>query len=658
MTEFTRDLRLSLRQIIRQPTFALIVVVTIAVAIGANAAVFSLADALIFRPFPLPDIDRLVQLWGTIPKQGVDRDGVSPANLLDWKAQTSSFERLVAYEWWDVNMAGAEQPERVQGTLVSPGFLDALGIQPIQGRTLLADEKDPEARTVVLSHRLWSRQFANDPAILGKTLLLNGELYEVVGIAPAGFDYPWGSVLWAPLHFDPETAAVRDWSYLSVIGRLKEGVSVQDAQGEMQLIAGRLEREHPETNSGKGIRAQALNRAVIDMGTPAFVAVFQSTVLFILLIACVNVANLLLARGSDRKKELSLKLALGAGRFRIIRQLLTENLVLSSIGATLAMPLAWIGIELLRNNLPARIARFVVGWDQIDLDWRVLIFTGGVAILTALVFGLLPALQATRPDLAAALKEGGRGGSDGTDRQRSRSALVVAEVAVTLMLLVASGLSIRGTLRLLEADQGYDPNRLMTMQITLTETKYEDESKRRQFYQDILAGIRELPQVVKADAVNSLPSSGSGSSRNIEIESQPIPHDADRPWVDFRVVTPGYFETMRIPLVAGRSFTEHDREDGLQVAIISDAMREKFWPDTEPIGKRFRTDQEAPWLTIVGVAGDVTHDWFIGRSDATFYQPFLQKPRWGMALVVRTGGEPSRLSRRSIPTSRSTRSAL
>ena len=619
---------------------------TIAVAIGANAAIFSAADALILRPFPLPDINRLAQLWGTIPQQSVDRDGVSAANFMDWKTQANSFERLVAYYWWEVNMTGAEQPERVEGTRVSPDFLETLGIQPFMGRTFLADEKVPDSRTVILSHRLWSSRFALDPEILGKTLLLNGEHYEVVGVAPTGFQYPWGSDLWAPLHFDPEEAERRDWNYLTVVGRMKDGVSVQDAQGEMDLIAARLGREHPETNSGHGVRAQALNRAVIDMGTPAFIGVFQSTVLFVLLIAFVNVANLMLARGADRQKGLSLKLALGASRFRLVRQLLTESLMLAFIGATLAMPLAWIGIELLRINLPARIARFVTGWDQIDLDWRVMVFTGVAAVLTTLLFGLLPALQATRPDLAVALKEGGRGGSDGTDRQRSRNALVIAEVAVTLMLLVASGLTIRGTIRLLEADQGYEPNGLMTMHLTLTEKEYDEDARRLLFYEEVLDGVRALPKVVSVDAVNSLPSHTHGSSRTVEIEGQAVARNADHPWIAFRVITPGYFETMGIPILAGRAFTQHDREDGLQVAIVSKPMSDRFWPNADPIGKRFRntSSEDAPWLAVVGVAGDVTHDWFTGPGESTFYRPLAQKPRWRMALVIRTQGEPTTIT--------------
>ena len=646
MTDLTRDLRYALRQLTHRPTFALIVILTIAVAIGANAAIFSAADALILRPFPLRDIDRLVQLWGTVPRQGEDRAGVSPANFLDWKTQANSFERLVAYYWWEVNMTGSEEPERVQGTQVSPDFLEAFGLQPLMGRTLLADEKSPESRTVILSHRLWSGRFAEDRAILGKTLLLNGQSHEVVGIAPPGFQYPWGSDLWAPLRLDPEDAAEREWNYLTIIGRVNEGVSVEDVQGEMEIVVARLEREHPETNSGHGVRAQALNRAVIDMGTPAFIGVFQATVLFVLLIACVNVANLMLARGADRQKELSLKLALGAGRFRIVRQLLTENLVLAFIGAILSLPLAWIGIDLLRNGMPPRIARFVTGWDQMDLDWRVMLFTGLAAVVTAVLFGLLPALQVTRPDLAVALKEGGRSGSDGSDRQRSRNALVVAEVAVTLMLLVASGLSIRGTIRMLEADQGYEPNGLMTMYLTLTEEEYDEAPRRLQFYEDLLKGVRALPKVVAADAVNALPSSGTGSSRTVELEGQPIARNADRPWIEFRAISPGYFETMRIPILAGRVFKKHDREDGLQVAVVSKPMAERFWPDTDPIGKRFRntTAEDQPWLTVVGVAADVTHDWFTGSGVSTFYRPLAQRTPGRMALVIRTVGEPTAIT--------------
>ena len=454
MSAFLRDLKLGFRSLAASPASTAIVVLTLGLGIGANTAVFSMVDALVLRPFPIPDIDRLVMLWGTVPAQGEDRDRASPADFVDWKEQSTVFERLIALEWWDVNLSGTGEPERLQGTFVSPDFLETLGVEPHLGRMLSADAEEFGARTVVLSYQLFQRRFGGDPAVVGNSVRLDGESYEVVGVAREGFDYPYGSELWAPLWLDAETAARRDVHYLNVIGKLRPGVRREDAQAELDLITARLEKEHPVTNSGRGLRAVALARAVVDEGSPAFLALWQAATVFVLLIACVNVANLLLARGADREKELSLQQALGAKRSRIVRQLLTENLLLSIAGAALAIPFAWAGIDVLRNGLPPEIQRFVVGWREIDLDLRVLGFTAAVTVVTTLVFGLVPALRASRSDLTAALREGGRGGSEGRSRQRGRTLLVAGEVALALMLLVASGLSIRGMLRLANGDHG------------------------------------------------------------------------------------------------------------------------------------------------------------------------------------------------------------
>ncbi len=640
MSEFLRDLKLGLRTLLAAPASTVIVVVTLGLGIGANTAVFSMVDALVLRPFPIPDIDRLVMLWGTVPQQGEDRDRAAPADFLDWKEQSSVFERLVALEWWDVNLSGTGDPERLQGTFVSPDYLETLGVEPHLGRTLSADAEAAGVRTVVLSYQLFQRRFGGDPAIVGTTIRLDGEPYEVVGVAREGFDYPYGSELWAPLWLDAETAARRDVNYLDVIGKLRPGMALSDAQAELDLINDRLQKEYPVTNEGRGVRAVALARAVVDLGAPTFLVVWQATTVFVLLIACVNVANLLLARGADRAKELSLQQALGAKRSRIVRLLLTENLLLSTAGALLAIPLAWVGIHLLRSGLPAEVQRFVVGWREIDLDLRLLTFTAAVTVMTTLVFGLAPALRASRPDLTAALREGGRGGSESRSRQRGRRVLVVGEVAIALMLLVASGLSVRGTLRLANGDHGYEPEGLMTFEISLPERKYDDAEKRRQFFRAMLEGVREAPGVVAADLAIVLPSSGNNYTRAIDVEENRISNVNDRPLAHFRVITPGYFETMRIPMVSGRSLTSADREGTSPVAVVSQKFAERTWPGADPVGRRFRASDDDPWITVVGISGDVLHDWFLQGPQPTYYVSFEQFPRSRMSLAVRTRGEP------------------
>ncbi len=473
---------------------------------------------------------------------------------------------------------------------------------------------------------------------------MNGERYDVVVVAEEGFNFPFGTEIWAPLWFDVETTAVRDSHYLQVIEHLAPEATVEDARAELDLLARRLEQEYPNTNSGRRINTMALGRAVVDIGAPAFLLMWQATSVFVLLIACVNVANLILARGSDREKELALHLALGAGRGHVIRRLLTENMLLALLGALLALPLAGMGVELMRWNMPAHIEKFVVGWDQIDLDWHVLGFTGLVAVATALVFGLIPALQASRPDLTAALREGGRGSSHGRVRQRGRNLLIVFEVAMALTLLVASGLSIQGTMRMADADQGYDPDGLMTMEIALPEGRYDEDEARLQFYRSVLSGVRALPGVVAADAVNILPSTGSNTSRSVEIKGQPVENLSERLTAHYRVATAGHLDTMRIPIVQGRGFGREDRGDAAPVAVVSERFARRSWPGEDPLGRRFRYGTEERWLRVVGVSGDVLHDWFLQEPQPTFYVPMEQAPRLGMFLAIRTLRAPEEVT--------------
>ena len=473
---------------------------------------------------------------------------------------------------------------------------------------------------------------------------MNGERYDVVGVAEEGFNYPFGTEIWAPLWFDVETTAVRDSHYLQLIGHLAPEATVEDARAELDLLARRLEQEYPNTNSGRRINTMALGRAVVDIGAPAFLLMWQATSVFVLLIACVNVANLILARGSDREKELALHLALGAGRGRVIGRLLTENMLLALLGALLrCRSRGWVSSScgricrlISRNSLSAG--------TRSTSTWHVLGFTGLVAVATALVFGLIPALQASRPDLTAALREGGRGSSHGRVRQRGRNVLVVFEVAMALTLLVASGLSIQGTMRMANADQGYDPDGLMTMEIALPESRYEEDEARLQFYRSVLSGVRALPGVVAADAVNILPSTGSNTSRSIEIEGEPVENVSERLTAHYRVATAGHLETMRIPIVQGRGFGSEDRGDTAPVAVVSERFARRSWPGEDPLGRRFRYGTEERWLRVVGVSGDVLHDWFLQEPQPTFYVPMEQAPRLGMFLAIRTLRAPEEVT--------------
>jgi putative ABC transport system permease protein len=424
-----------------------VTVVTLAAGLGASAAMFSVVDALILRSFPIDGIDRLVMVAVTSPGASFEDESVAPADFLDWRAQSKTVDRLVAFEYWDANLVGRDEPERVQGFFVSPGFFEILGRSPALGRSFLDEEETiGHHRQVVLGHGLWLRRFAGDRAIIGQAVLLDGEPYTVIGIAPESFDFPSGAELWAPLAFPPEVARRRDVQYLTVVGQLDEGRTIEDARAELRAIGDRLRQQHPATNGSRGVEVRRLDEGLRDEGSIEFLTVLQASALLVLLIGCANVANLLMAVGAARQRELAVRVALGASRPRLVRQLLLESGVLGVTAAAASLPLTWLGVELIRTSMPANIARFILGWQTIDVDGRVVLFTLALAVTTSMLFGTWPALQASNPQLAGTLKEGGRGTQGGV-RHRVRRALVVGEIALALMLLVAAALNISGSIR-------------------------------------------------------------------------------------------------------------------------------------------------------------------------------------------------------------------
>ena len=639
------DFRLSLRSLVRQPGFSLIVLLTIAVGIAANAVVFSVLDALVLRPIPIPNLERLTALNGALPAQGYDRDQLSPADYVTFAEEATAFDELVADTWWSVNLTGIDRPEQLMGRLVTPGYLEVLGVRPALGRTLAAEREDSSRRAVVLSHRFWTGRFAADPDILGRRLRLNGEEYEVVGVAPQGFSYPQGVDLWAPLELSPEDRADRSFQYINAIGRLAPGKSIDDAKAELALIARRLEEQFPESNQGRTVVVRTLAESVVDIGAPVFLGMWQAATIFVLLIACVNVANLLIARGSGRHRELSLRVALGAARGRIIRLLLAESFLLALAGALIGVPLAYSSLEAIKSSMPFRITRFVHGWNEIGLDGRVFLFTFLVAGLTAVLFGLVPALKASRPNLVSGLRSGTRL-AGGRSEVRGRGLLVSAELAIAMVLLVAAGLSIRGTLRMMYGDQGYRADGVLTAELNLPEEQYASIDSRRQLVREVLDRARALPGVVDVGIANVLPSSGNNNYRSIVVEGAPASPVDELPLAQFRVASEGLLEVLEIPIVEGRSLKASDREDAAPVAVISAAMAQRLWPGETALGKRFRTSEDdgSPWVTVVGVCGDVLHDWFNARRPPTFYLPVAQRPRHGLQLAIRTAGEPASLA--------------
>ena len=641
-----QDLRFALRTLVKQPGLTLIVVVTLALGIGANASVFGLIERMVLDPFPIPNVDRMVMVAEPTPGSIFLKDTVSPADFLDIAAETHTLSAVAAYEWWDVNLSGRDEPERVQGFYVSPSFLRVLGVTPALGRDFLPEEADRgRHQRVILGDGLWHRRFAGDPAVVGRTVLLDREPYTVVGIAPPGFEFPMGSELWAPLSFDAKTAAERGRHYLTVIGRLADGRTLADARAELRVIGARLAHEHPRTNENRAVLAVPLREGLIDEGSPAFLALWQVSAGLVLLIACANVANLLLARGAERHREIAVRLAIGASRWRLVRQLLTENLSLAALAVPPALGVTWFGLRLIRTSMPARIARFVQGWNLIGIDGRVVLFVVAVAVTTAVVFGMVPALQASRPRLNEALREGGRGTTGGRARARLRHALVVGQIALALALLAASGLTVAGTLRFLTGPQGYDPDGVLTLQLSLPDSAYGQPDARRTFATAVLDRLETLPGATGVGLSNILPSSGNNSSRSLILEGAPDDNPDRRPLVDVRAISDGYLRTMRIPVVEGRAFTTADGKDSQMVALVSRSFARQYWPDQDPLGRRLKlTSTDGPWLTVVGVVGDVIQHWFAGRSAAVVYQPYRQAPTGYFGLVLRTGGDPLALA--------------
>jgi putative ABC transport system permease protein len=638
------ETRHAARSILKRPAMSLIVVLTLGLGLGANAAIFGIIDALVLRPFSIPNVDRIVMVAHMREGEVEPQQSVSPADYLDFRAQTDVFEKLAAFDYWDANLVGRDEPERIQGFQVSPGFFDVLGVRPVIGRDFLqSEEAFGNHRRVVLGHGLWQRRFAGDDTIVGKAIQLDGMAYEVVGIAPPGFEFPMGSQIWSPLAFNAEQAVLRKARYLTVVGRLAAGRSLDDANAQVGVVSDRLERQHPDTNKGYAGRVYTLPQGMLDIGLGPVLSMWQASACFVLLIACANVASLLLARGAERHREMAVRLAIGASRWRVMREMLIESLLLALLAVPSALAFAWVSLGLLRGAMPERIVRFVAGWESIDVDGRLAAFTAILAIGTALVFGVVPALQASRPKLAESLKEGGRAASAGSARVRLRRGLVVAEIALALPLLVASGLSAVTVHRFLNGPQGYDPSGVLSMSVVLADQPYVDDESRRRFAMQVVERLRAVSGVTTAAAVNISPGVANNSGRTIEVDGRPNLDPLNLPSVDYRVATASLFDTLKIPIVSGRGFTDGDRQDTQLVAIVSQSMARKYWPNEDPLGRRVRV-ADGPWLTIVGISGDVIHHWFNRRNYPTLYRPFDQAPVGAMSLLVRTTVEPTSLA--------------
>ncbi len=651
MNTLLQDIRFGLRMLLKSPSVSIVATIALALGIGANTAIFSVVNAVLLQPLPFPDPDSLVAVYETHAQRGQQRGSHSYPNFMDLRAQNTVFEHVASYHSADFIMTGRGEPARLQGSVVTADLFPLLGVAPLHGRTFLPDEDKPSetGRVVVLSHGLFQRRFGSDPSIVNQSITLDGRSFTVVGVMPPSFEFPiqndpvelWTSIAGDASGKEPVTAQ-RGAHFLRVIARLKPGVSKQQAQAELTTIAARLEQQYPDTNTNRSLRAESALTALVGDIRPALL-ILLGAVACVLLIACANVANLLLARATSRHKEMAIRSALGASRVRVIRQLLTESVLLSLVGGAVGLLLAVWWSDLLVALGKEDIPRAV----HVGMDWRVLGFTLGVSLLTGLIFGLAPAFHSSKTELVESLKDGGRGTSEGARRNRLRNVLVVTELAIAVILLVGAGLLIQSLWRLQNVNSGLQPENLLTFNVTLPEIKYKSD-KQGQFFIDLKQRLESTPGVASASAILPLPLSGDRFSISFEIEGQPMA-PKDHPSADFFTTGVGYFKTMGIPLIKGRDFDDRDKHGSTPVIIITEAFARQYFPNEDPIGRRIKPgistydNEDSTMREIIGVAGDVRNRDLTTAPLPAYYVPQTQVPFSFMVAVVKTTGEPRSL---------------
>lgn len=649
METLLQDLRFGIRTLIKSPGFAVVALLTLALGIGANSAIFSVVNAILLRPLAYQNPEQLVTINHNYQKISL-KASVSAFGYVHYRDNAKSFESIAALTGWAANMTGDGEPERLTGQTVSANFFQMLGREAAMGRTFAPGEDQAgKNRVLVLSHGFWQRRFGGDPNILSRTLTLNGENYNVVGVMPEGFQFgrELGQIidLWSPIVFTEQQLSSNSITneFLTVIGRLRSGVTQQQAQAEMHTIAASLRQQYMQGADATNWDLLLTSfRELVVGDIRQMLLIVMLVVGFVLLIACANVANLLLARAAARQKEIAIRTALGAGRWRVIRQLLTESLLLSVVGGAIGLLIGYWGVKALISLNADRIPRA----NEITLDWRVMLFTFGVAILTGILFGIVPAIQTAKADLHETLKEGGRSASSAT-KQWVRSALVVTELALALAVLVGAGLLVKSFMRVQEINPGFNPQGLLTMSLSLPDLKYSEAPQRANFYKQLLGDIRNLPGVQSVGATSVLPLSGGGSSGSFRIEGREIPQGQSMPHGARWAVTPDYYKTMGIPIIRGRYFEERDTADSNQVTIIDESLAKKYWPNEDPVGKRISFEGPANnriWREIVGIVGHVKHSDLEGESRAQYYIPHQQRSQQGMTIVIRTQGDPNSLA--------------
>jgi putative ABC transport system permease protein len=638
MHSFLQDVRYGLRMLAKNPGVTLVAIFTLGLGIGANTATFSLSNTFLRKPVSFPEADRLVVVLNRAPgQQGQDWSGVSTADFLEWKKEAHSFAALAGYEWRDANITGGGEPIKVQGFRVTQNFFDVLGIRAALGRGFVRGEDDPgQDSRVILSHGLWTRQFASDPRIVGRTVKLDGRPCEVVGVMKQEVNFPASADVWIPMAFSPDEKQDRKSHSVYPVARLKPGVKLKQAQAEMNAIQERLIPLYATAETGWSVTVRDLGEFVAGYGRNYMLLMFGA-VAFVLLIACANVTNLLLVRSTTRQNELAIRRALGGSRARVIRQLLIESLLLGLGGSVAGLLLGAWGISLLRANMPPEVSRYIPGWNQVGLDREVFLYTLGVACAAGIIAGLVPAFQGSDSDSSEVLRAGQRAGSS-RSRTRLRNAFIVAEISLSLVLLVGAVLMSKGVRALFASNFKSDPHKVLTMRVSLPESKYATSRQRAVFYDRLLERIRELHEVDSATVAGVIPYGNNDDTPAISIEGQPKQLGELRT-AERNSTGPDYFRLLHVRLLQGREFNDRDTADSPRVAIVSESLAHRYWPGSSALGRHLKIgedDSDNPWATVVGVVADLDYSPWERDLVRAVYFPYRQDPQAGSYVAIRT----------------------
>ncbi len=639
-------LKVSVRQLLKSPGFALISILTLALGIGSNAAIFSFVNSWILRPSAFPSLDRLVVVFETNQSSGSEF-ATSPADWKDWREKSGIFEDLAAANNDSFNLTGGDEPLRIAGYHVSANFLRTLEVKPALGREFLDSEEIPgQDQVVILTHALWRDRFSSDPNVLGRQIMLNGMAHTVVGVLPENFQYiPMGAAeLITPLALTPEKMASRESRYLNIVGRLKPGISKSQAAAAMTALQSSLASSYPKTNANRGVVLRTLQEEINRQSGDTAVKIIFGIVSFVLLMACANVANLMMSRATGRRKEMAVRVAIGAGRWRLIRQMLGETLIVFFLGAALGYFVARWTVTFLFHTIPARSLAYIPNFGRVELDWRVLVFMGLVALACGLVFGLAPALEATRFDVNRTLKDSGGRGAGSASGGRFRQILVAGEMALAVIVVVCGALLANSFVRMMTVDPGFDGERVLVAEILLP-PKYQTPASIRQFYDSVVDRLASMPGVDRSAAAQSTPFSGNASVVPFFVEGRPDPPDGQVPSARRNAITPGYIEAMSTPLISGRTISRQDSAGATPAALVNDVLAKRYFASENPIGRRIRLSRsDTTWYTIVGVVKEVKYDHPAAPPENQVYLSFEQSPASGMCVLVRARGDPAPLA--------------